>query len=141
MRRTSMPKTRCSMSKRTLCSLCSGALLVSLSSPVPAQDERRWILMAANDYSSVYLDAASIRRTSSGILFRQRIEFTDGDDGRKRAIELHEARCANRETRVVESTVHYGDGRNVTSGAGAWRYVTPDTVGEDVIKFVCSFTT
>ena len=126
---------------RTLYALCGGALLLSLPAPVPAQDEGRWILMAANDHSSVYLDAGSIRRTSGGTQFRQRIEFRDGDDGRERAIELHEARCANRETRMVQSTVQYKDGRSVTLGAGAWRYVAPDTVGEDVIKLVCSFTT
>lgn len=126
---------------RVLATGCLSAVLLGLVSPVLAQANDEWILIATDDESRVYLDAASIRRTSNGTQFRQRTEFTGSDDGRTRSIVLREARCANRETRVVEASVSYDDGRTITSGAGPWQYVTRGTADEDSIRFACNLGT
>lgn len=124
--------------------------LQSLGAPASAQTVRDYYLVggaqdaAGRDTMTDYVDAASIvsptpdtRRAWTWFFYAP---YSTSEFAGEHGVSLREFNCAARQMRFIQST-HYtatGEVRPSSSRASPWDFVTPGTMGEFELNFVCS---
>lgn len=115
------------------------AMLVEIL-PSQAWAAADWVLVSSgeNGASTFHVDRNSIHRTGAVVRYWKREDYVSDPDGMTQSIVLSEDNCATGEHRSVQVTSYYSNGRSKTdSGPSLWLYVVPDTIGEEVLNFVC----
>ncbi len=124
---------------RVIPALAAALLAAALASQAWAKAD--WVSVERSDDNggyTAYIDTNSIHRTGAVVRSWQRFDYVNGPDGVKQLKGLSEDNCATGQTRVLQATAYYADGRDRTNSTpGAWEYVTPDTVGKTIQEFVC----
>lgn len=126
------------------------AAVLTLGAQASAQQARDYYLVGgaqddAGRYTMTdYVDAASIvsptpntRRAWTWFYYAP---YSTSEFAGEHGVSLREFNCATRQMRFIQST-HYtatGEVRPSSSRASPWDYVTPGTMGEFELNFVCS---
>jgi hypothetical protein len=98
-----------------------------------------WVYVASGgNETDHYVDRTSIRQVGAYKQAWEKAEYIDRSSEYERMLGLYEYDCAGRRTRRLQLTTYYRDGRNVgDQGDRVWVYVTPDTVAENQLDYVC----
>jgi len=130
------------------------AIVLALLLASGAAHASEWVSVnkADDGKSETFIDKASIRVTGSlrkawaKYNFAHHSQPGNGADSNKWQSELDmlfSYNCAEQVRRMESLTIYYEDGTNTTVPADrfsrAWEPVTPDTVDESMMKFVCAW--
>ncbi len=131
---------------RTLLALA--ALLASAAS-ASAQQREIWLVGGAQDGAGRhtlvdYVDAASITaptpNTRRAWTWFFHAPYSSSEFAGEYGVSFREYNCTTRQMRFLQTT-HYGADGSVlpsSSRASPWEYVTPETMGEFELDFVCA---
>lgn len=120
--------------------LCLAVFALGVAMPAVAAD---WVLIAINNNDVVILGDAD-SRTDDRAWFETRFAKPQkGGDGKffNTTKTLEEMDCSGKRRRTLTLTQYSKSGNAINSytrSYAEWRYVIPDTVGENVYKFVCN---
>lgn len=115
-----------------------GILMASMSSHVVA--ETSWILVGKNRVFIVQVDTSRIKKTGNIVRYWIKTTVTDVKDDTDYFVSIEETDCLEEKTRSIQTTAYYKSGKQslTVQGENGWTFVTPDTMGETIIKFTCS---
>ena len=126
------------------------AMVLTLVSPASAQQVRDYYLVggaqdaAGRETMTDYVDAASIVSptpdTRRAWTWNFVAPYSSSEFAGQHGVSLREFNCVTRQMRFIQSTFYTttGEARPSSSRASLWEYVTPGTMGEFELNFVCS---
>ena len=126
--------------KRSLAVIAAAAALWATAPALAAPAPGDWteVTSAADGKSKESVDRNSIVRTGPVVRFMQRSDYINDPDHWVSALVDVEINCETRQMRprAMTLTLDNGKQRSETS-EGTFEAVNPDTVGEDVMLYVC----
>ena len=102
-----------------------------------------WVVGAAADHSDItFVDTARIERRGSIVRSWVATFFNPSDNDREyyeQIVSLYEYDCEGGRYRIIQSTAYgWNDEPHAGGTRWEWRYSTPDTHGERVLRFACA---
>jgi hypothetical protein len=132
-------------SKLTFCALSTVAITLVYPSPTSAQ---AWLKVANGQTTTLYIDPASIVRSSSIVKVTELADFTTDRSDRsgfsyRSQVTQYEINCEKRVRRMLSQATYlgvFGMGKEMSSlkYVGAWMSPTPSSIGEVLVGEVCA---
>ncbi len=131
--------------KCALAALAAGLFVSAAGSasaaPSPGTSAGDWVLVttAADGKSKDSVDRSSMVRTGAVVRFKQRSDYVDDPEHLVSALVDVEINCEAQSMRPLAITITLDDGtQNSATAGGDFRAVAHNSIGEDVMKFVCA---
>ena len=126
--------------KRSLAVIAVAAAMVATAPAIAAPAPSDWteVTSAADGKSKESVDLNSIVRTGPVVRFKQRSDYIDDPDHWVSALVDGEINCETRQMRLRAMTLTLDNGKQRSeTSEGTFEAVNPDSVGEDVMLYVC----
>jgi len=119
--------------------LCLAVFALGLATPAVAVD---WVLVDSNNTDTIFGDADSRTDNRAWFQFRYAKPQKIGDGKFYNTFRmLDEMDCSGKRYRTLTATAYSKSGNPIGSDTppyAEWSYVIPDTIGENLYKFVCN---
>ena len=119
--------------------LCLAVFALGLATPAVAVD---WVLVDSNNTDTIFGDADSRTDNRAWFQFRYAKPQKIGDGKFYNTFRmLDEMDCRGKRYRTLTATAYSKSGNPIgsdTPSYAKWNYVIPDTIGENLYKFVCN---
>lgn len=121
--------------------LCLAVFALGLATPAVAAD---WVLVSIDSKEAYTIIGDADSRTDDRAWFETRfIKPQKIGDGKfyNTTKSLEEMDCSGGRRRILSITAYSKSGKSIvsdTSPYAEWSYVIPDTIGENLYKFVCN---
>ena len=133
-----------SYTTHALAALAAGLALTASATasaaPSNAAGAGDWVLVgtSADGKSKDSVDRSSLVRTGPVVRFKQRSDYIDDPSHWVSALVDVEINCDAQSMRPLAITITLDDGTQKSeTGGGNFQTINPDTIGQDVMKFVC----
>ena len=133
-----------SYTKHALIALAAGSALIASATACAAQSSAAsagdWVLVttSADGKSKDSVDRGSLVRTGPVVRFRQRSDYDNDPSHWANAIVDVEINCDAHSMRPLAIMITLDDGTQKSeTGGGDFEKISPNSIGEDVMKFVC----
>lgn len=115
-----------------------GLLAAMPASAAPPEGDWVEVTTTANGGATEFVDRSSLVRTGPVVRFKQRSDYINDPDHWVSALVDVEINCEARQMRPLSITLTLDDGKQRNErGTDDFAAITPDTVGEDVMLYVC----
>ena len=130
--------------KHAVAALAAGLALTApataSAAPSKAASAGDWVLVSTSTdgKSKDSVDRSSMVRTGPVVRFKQRSDYIDDPSHWVSALVDVEINCDAQSMRPLAITITLDDGTQKSeTGGGNFQTINPDTIGQDVMKFVC----